>query len=376
MKQKDKESLNALLDQTKDKYQDLSRRINWNTKDAERLDDLMHSGELQKDVMNRIRQANGSMLLAGIVPSFLAYKAWQRTKAVYSFNREFVEDMILTSDTRLVIRLLDYIPFKDMLFFFPEDVFPKIKEEETAGMFVHIERHSDQLWTMISYYDRKQGDPSQIFPGIHFAFPITNGMKVSEVFETPQYRDCLASYRRVMSFDHQLSDQEADERFLAERKALNAAINLLYYLSAENADIKPIKLKKKPKKHSQSIKEDPSLEVNLHEVGSNYAEIVYRRFKKSARKDEVSDESSEESEAERKGSSKKRRPHARRAHFQIYWTGKGRKIPVNHWISDLFVGTNRDDQSVIVYSVEKEPLKGKENPNTSKKKRDKKAQKK
>ena len=67
---------------------------------------------------------------------------------------------------------------------------------------------------------------------------------------------------------------------------------------------------------------------------------------------------------------KKRRPHVRRAHFQHYWTGEGRTIPVLRWKSDLFVGANRDDQAVVVYEV-KESMKGKRNPNTSKKKRGK-----
>ena len=72
-----------------------------------------------------------------------------------------------------------------------------------------------------------------------------------------------------------------------------------------------------------------------------------------------------------KKAGKKRRPHARRAHWQHYWTGEGRKNLELRWKSDLFVGASRDDQATVVYEVSKEPLKGKRNPNTSKKKRNK-----
>lgn len=109
-----------------------------------------------------------------------------------------------------------------------------------------------------------------------------------------------------------------------------------------------------------------------------YAEIVYRKLqigKSPIEQDTDSAESSDDKNNEDVADSntkrgKKRRPHVRRAHFQHYWTGEGRTIPVLRWKSDLFVGANRDDQAVVVYEV-KESMKGKRNPNTSKKKRGK-----
>lgn len=379
MNQKDRDSLTALLNVTKEKYQSLARQIHWSAADSERLDCLMRSQELQKDVSNRIMRATGLRTFTDYIPAFLVYKAWQRTRAVYSFNREFVEDMMQTGDTSLYVSLLEQLPFKDMLFFFSDGTFPKPKDEETAGMYVHIERYPEHLWIIFNYYDRKQENPSQVFPGIIFAFPITNGMKISQIFETPQYLEPLSSYKRIVSYDHRLTEQELEERLLAERKALNAAINLMYYLSAENADIKPIKHKKKPHKPSSNSTEDNAPKVKLHEVGAEYAEIIYRKLKKdtaSTGEDPVlinddSDESSEVIAIRTIKSKKKRRPHARRAHWQHYWTGKGRTTLVLRWKSDLFVGANRDAQATIVYDIKKEPLKGKQNPNTSKKKRNK-----
>lgn len=379
MNLKEKSSLTSLLNETKEKYQMLSKKIHWSAADAELLNNLMHFKDIKSEFDNRIIHATGSRVLIDYAQSFLIYKAWQRTKAVYYFNQEIVEGMMRTGDTSLNISLLDRIPFKDMLFFFPEGTFKKIKDEETAGIFVHIERQPEGLWAIFNYYDRKQEKSSDIFPGIVFAFPITNGMKISQIFETRQYLECLAVYKKVVMSDLGMNEQEAEERLLVEKKALNAAINLLYYLSAENADIKPIKQQKKPRKTSSKTKNDSAIEAKLHEVGSEYEEIIYRRLKKTsvAHKTEVlstenvNDEGAETTEVEAERANKKRRPHARRAHWQHYWTGKGRTTLVLRWKSDLFVGASREDQAVIVYDIEKDSLKGKRNPNTSKKKRGK-----
>ena len=373
----DRDSLTDLLHQINDRFQALSHKIHWTTEDSECLDNLVGSQEHIKGITARITRATGSGAFAMYWPLLLAFKGWQRTKAVYSFNREFIDAMSYTEDTTILISLLERLPFKDMLFFLPEGTLPKIKDEETAGIYVHIESHPDMLWIYFNYLDRKQDNESQIYPGISFAFPITNGMKVSQVFETQQYLDWLSTYKRTVLIDRHLNDQEADECILAERKALNLAINLMYYLSSEEPDIKQIKRRKKPQKAPrQKDESDPA--IKLHEVGTKYAEIVYRKLqigKSPIEQDtdsaESPDDKNNEDIADRNAKrGKKRRPHVRRAHFQLYWTGEGRTIPVLRWKSDLFVGANRDDQAVVVYEV-KESMKGKRNPNTSKKKRGK-----
>lgn len=376
MIQNNRDSLTDLLHQLNDRFQALSHKIHWTAEDSECLDNLLESQEQIKDITGRITRATGSAAFAMYLPFLLAFKGWQRTKAVYSFNREFVDAMSYTDDTTILISLLERLPFKDMLFFFPDGTLPKIKDEETAGMYVHIESHPDLLWINFNYLERKQDNRSQIYPGVSFAFPITNGMKVSQVFETRQYLDWLSTYKRTLFIDRHLNDQEADECILAERKALNLAINLMYYLSSKEPDIKQIKRLKKPQNTSRQ-KNDNDPAIKLHEVGTKYAEIVYRKLqidKSSVEEDtdsaEGADDKNSEDVAVRNAKQwKKRRPHVRRAHFQHYWTGEGRTIPVLRWKSDLFVGANRDDQAVVVYEV-KESMKGKRNPNTSKKKRD------
>lgn len=371
MNTKDKDSLTALLNYTKE-YQSISREIHWTFSDSERLDDLVNSKDLQKDIANRIRRLGQRKSAEFIVPFFLAYKAWQRTKAVYSFNQKLIADLANADDTNIYISLLERLPFKDMLFFFPEGALTKFDNEEIAGVYVHIERHPEFLWILINNLNRNPDNKNQILPGFGIAFPISNGMKISDIFKTPQYLDWLSSHKRQMAFNPLISEQKLEETILSEKKALNTVINCLYYLSAENADIKEIKNRKKLKKASSSPNGDNMPAIKLHEVGTKYAEIVYRRLRDNpGPAEDTDDQTVEDSVTQSTKTYKKRRPHARRAHWQHYWIGKGRTELVLRWKDDSFVGTNRDDQAVIVYDMA-DSLKGKLNPNTSKKKRKKK----
>ena len=101
MNRKDKEALTALLKENHEVYQSISRHIHWTAADSACLDDLMNSKEFQKDIVSRMQLAANSRAVAGYLPSFLAFKAWQRTKAVYSFNNKFVDDIAKTADTSL-----------------------------------------------------------------------------------------------------------------------------------------------------------------------------------------------------------------------------------------------------------------------------------
>ena len=130
MNLKDKNDLMALLNKTKDIYQNVSRSIHWSAADSEMLDSLMDSKEWEKTVGRRIQSVDKSLFAIEILPSFLIYKTWQRTKAVYSFRPELVDDLSYTEDTSLHTTLLERLPFKDMLLFFPEGALPKHENED------------------------------------------------------------------------------------------------------------------------------------------------------------------------------------------------------------------------------------------------------
>ncbi len=377
MKQKDKDSLAYLLNVTKDTFLGMSRKLQWSDVDSEILDNFVRSQNSIQEIGNRLLRKTGFAPALDILPAYLIYKAWQRTKVVYSFNRQFVEDMTQTEDSNIYISLIECLPFKDMLFFFPDSIFAKPKDEETAGTYVHIEKHPEALCVLIQNYDRNCNDVSQVFPGVQLWFSIRDGMKVSEIFGTTQYHEWVKSYKQVVCIGQNLSEQEAEERLQAEKATLNAVINLMYYLSTKNADIKETKYHKKAKKVTPASSKTEIPAGNYFEVGNKYAEIVYRHLEEAKKENDAETESEETVETVDDASvsvrkrGKKRRPHARRAHFQHYWVGEGRATREVRWKSDIFVGANRDDQAVVVYDTEKRVQKGKQNPNTSKKKKKK-----
>jgi hypothetical protein len=99
MNLKDRDSLTDLLHQMNDRFQALSHEIHWTVEDSECLDNLVNSREQQKDIVSRIIRATGSSAFAMYLPMLLAFKGWQRTKAVYSFDCEFIDAMSHTDDT-------------------------------------------------------------------------------------------------------------------------------------------------------------------------------------------------------------------------------------------------------------------------------------
>ncbi len=363
----ERDSLTTLLHQEKERFQDISGKIRWTVADTECLDDLTHGRELFKDVERRIIRAGGAKVLFQTIPALLAYKAWQRTKVVYSFNREFLYEMSQTADTKLYTSLLERLPFRDMLFYFPKGTFPVYQNEDVAGMYVHVEKHPESLWVAVNYITRANERGEKFYPDCNIRFPIADNTSISQVFETPQFQEWVARSKQMMVFNHNLTENAVEESLTVQKKALNTAIHLMYYLASKDADIKPIKKAKKPNKTSAKTKILDIPASVIHEVGGKFEEIVYRRLRENNANIENDEKESDEAVANRTiNQVKKKRPHVRRAHWQHYHTGKGRTNVEVRWKLDLFVGAKQDNQPIVVY--EKDSSKGKRNPNTSKKK--------
>ncbi len=116
------------------------------------------------------------------------------------------------------------------------------------------------------------------------------------------------------------------------------AINLLVYLCAKNADLRPVpsvamrKATGKGKRRERPVK--------VIEVGYN----VGARLRAGRATEQAGG-----------GAGTKRRAHIRRGHTHLYWTGKGRQVPELKWLEPTFVALkNSGIEKPTVVSVEKE----------------------
>ena len=79
------------------------------------------------------------------------------------------------------------------------------------------------------------------------------------------------------------------------------------------------------------------------EVGS-YIGGVIRMGRKAAQGSDVV-------ESGTSGSGASKRPHMRRAHWHLYWSGEGRKVPRVKWISPIFVHGEGHEPPTVIHPV-------------------------
>lgn len=383
MDRRTEELLNTVIDEESLMCRELASYIRWNAEDEARLDSIYADAKFLAELDERARKYNPRADRVTVTSSMLTLiklKAWQRTKAVYYFTPELMEDLSKTDDAVIYTDLFSRLPYQDLLLFFPENGFNDISYTGASliGAYVHIEKAPETGTKRVGlhrlYYDFESNETEQ---GKGDLFDLENGKKISEIRE--HYAEEMT--KMVGSIDIPLTTYTNKEvmasdlvrTIMGENTPITSIIvNCLYYLASKNADIKDIK-NHKPK--TKPKVKPASASAVKHEVGTEYARIVHRSMQTYNAEDTAPDDMETEAAAHRSGT--KKRPHARRAHWHHYWTGEGRTNLEVRWISDLFVGVNRDQQAVVVYSAsetkkEKTPEKkvssGVRNPNTSRKK--------
>jgi hypothetical protein len=112
---------------------------------------------------------------------------------------------------------------------------------------------------------------------------------------------------------------------------IKADINLLFYLCTDSAEYSParpkmtyrIKGKARPPEKTRTWDIGIKTGKLLREASEGLAKITGPNGSRTAK-----------------------RPHVRRAHWHLYWTGKGRKTPKLNWVSPMLVGTKDPGQLI------------------------------
>jgi hypothetical protein len=122
---------------------------------------------------------------------------------------------------------------------------------------------------------------------------------------------------------------------------------LLGYLTSKRPEItdNPVTKGTYRKPSGTSVPRQRWSEVEIHDVGVRYGTTL-RAFAKSYK------EEAEKENKEEKLTDEKRRkspiPHFRRAHWQRYWVGKGRKTCQLEWIEPIFVLSEKETAKDVV----------------------------
>ena len=137
-----------------------------------------------------------------------------------------------------------------------------------------------------------------------------------------------------------------NENTIAAEKSMALAMRLLpliLYLCSEEPDIlinskKPFFEKPKPKKTKKGIRYFDAEKTSNYEVGYRIGRFI-REYKKSEKTESMS-------------GGKSKSPHIRKAHFHLYWTGKGREIPLIKWLPPIPINIeNEDDMLVSIKNI-------------------------
>ena len=276
-----------------------------------------------------------------IVLNFIL-STWKKWKTVYLFDPDFLEALEQTEDTPLYTEVLQRLPCPAFY------IHPS--KEGSNGLFCSVEtQNSGDCLVSVSELSQWAGSPEKIktndFGFMQFSLWFHNGETINEAIDAVIVKlvDAARGQRDglvVSDFDELVKKAVTSEFVLKARedyyRAIKRALLCAYYLAAQNAEIKQVKLDKKdrPTRHNGS-----PLNVKAWEVG----------FRMGKALGELPKETEHHTGEDRIGTAK--RPHVRRAHWHHYWVGKGRTKLTLKWLAPFVVNGTADDLPATGHEV-------------------------
>lgn len=238
-----------------------------------------------------------------------ALAAWRATKGVYRFDTDIFAKLCetkLTGDLpiELFFRLPEWCVYIQT---------PGLHEKERAlhGFFANLDHNPEE--------GRRE---------LHLVLDLEGKMVP---YRLPLRGSVEASIAAVVKEGKRAGDDTTD--YVAEwTKLLSPLISLLLYLCSEKPDVSGPGYPGKPKRIKGSKKLDAPKKVRHWEVAF--------RLGARLRKAEVATKAHEELHTR----SDTPKPHLRRAHWHLYWTGakESAQTPVLHWLSPMLVAFGDD----------------------------------
>lgn len=248
--------------------------------------------------------------LSSIIP-------WRYGRPVYRFDPSLAESLMQTeSDADEVpVSVIKRLPFPGI---FIETV-PGI--EGCKGLFAFLE------------YDFRYQDTLEL--RMHYAFddgivPIyIQWTAERETLNESMLADNIRIARDVGRFDL----PKAQDHFEICQSLAPRHLNLILYLCADDPDLR----RSSPQPRIRSHKGAPETAAypDAIEVGAYLGSVLRQE---SGERRETGSES---------GAGSPKRPHVRRAHWHLYWTGEGRTVPRVKWVMPTFIHADAATSAVV-----------------------------
>lgn len=267
-------------------------------------------------------------------------RRWNRNKQIYSFDRDFISELVNTGETTFPYDFFERLPYQTLYLDFSEAGKDITEAIGLDGCIVQVNKtffddtDGKKLeFYVISMLNFNDGDSTHIRTtivlndsenGVHMNFSKSNllmNCDVKKLLETnPVYRD--------------ESTATLDEDMAKVQEAV--VIQALSYLCSYEPDIRETTASKASyRKAKKNKKKGEDLPARQFQVGERFGEM-FRKWTKG----QVGQSSDSVS------TGRHNKPHMRRAHWHRYWTGKrdsdDRKLIVK-WTHECFCGLTEDN---------------------------------
>lgn len=272
-------------------------------------------------IAQRLMAASG----IGDLEALSAVIPWRLHKVIFRFDPEFADE-ITRQDTvpgDIPAALLQHMPYPCVYIQDPPGV------DQCEGVFVFLE------------WDHRYPDAMEL--RMHYLF---SDQRIVQLFyqftddqETLAARFAANNEETFRKFakDLPLQDEKELARWRQCVENMPRHLSMLVYLCSDEPDFS--RTADVPRRRGRGAVKTAGYPDRV-EVGS-YIGGVIRMGRKAA-------EGPEADEIGPSGSGSPKRPHMRRAHWHLYWSGEGRKVPRVKWISPVFIhGEGREPPTVI-----------------------------
>ena len=259
-----------------------------------------------------------------------ALAAWRVTQGIYRFDSDVFQEIFNTPIT-------GNLPH-DILFRLPEWCL-YIETPDTTwlnsplhGFFVHLEYDVGTGRKELRFvFDQTPDSMPMLFP---FVLHLGDWPLKESITRT-------MDEAKKQSKAHGIEKTFPEEsKLLGEIKDLiTPFVSLVLYLCSINAEFSGIPEKPKPKKTKKGYRLFAPPQPRTWDVGIRLGASL-----RAAKTEYVESKDIEE------GQRRPPRPHIRRAHWHLYWTGEGRKNPVVKWLPPTPIGI-QEDLPVTIYPV-------------------------